>query len=126
MNPSPLLSSSIRAHSCAMKRNARIILLAGFTAINLLASPQSSDQKAATVERVEVPVVTMAQFKQLRNGMKYEQVSAILGSMGEERSESKVMWITMVMYQWVNADGSNITVFFKNGKLNVKAQARLR
>jgi hypothetical protein len=65
-------------------------------------------------------------YLRLREGMTRDQVVRILGSPGTEVSRSDLGGTSTVMYQWQNADGSNMNAMFQNGKLVSKAQFGLR
>jgi hypothetical protein len=68
------------------------------------------------------PVVTKAEFDQIREGMTYEQVQRIIGAPGEVQSSSDLAGYKTVMYAWMNSNGSNMNAMFQNGKLVQKAQ----
>ena len=71
------------------------------------------------------PVVTAAEFSQIRDGMTYQQVRDVIGAAGEQISRSRMVGITTVMYQWTNADGSNMNAMFQDDALVQKAQLGL-
>lgn len=82
---------------------------------------------------VAPPVVTMDEYTQIREGMTYSQVVSIIGASGEEVASNVIEGVPGVMptmrttmYQWVNADGSNMNAMFQNGELIQKAQFGLR
>jgi hypothetical protein len=68
------------------------------------------------------PIVTKAEYDQIREGMTYEQVRSIIGAPGEEISRSDLAGFTTVMYSWTNANGSNMNAMFQNNRLVNKAQ----
>jgi hypothetical protein len=68
------------------------------------------------------PIVTKADYDQIREGMTYERVCSIIGAPGEELSRSDLFDITTVMYSWTNANGSNMNAMFQNNCLVNKAQ----
>lgn len=72
------------------------------------------------------PVVTLAEYEQIREGMTYEQVRTVIGTPGEELSRSDLAGYTTVMYSWSNPNGSNMNAMFQNGRLVNKAQFGLR
>lgn len=80
----------------------------------------------SSIDRSEPPVVTLAEYKQVREGMTYEQVRNIIGAAGEELSRSDLAGYTTVMYSWSNPNGSNMNAMFQNGRLVNKAQFGLR
>jgi len=71
------------------------------------------------------PVVTMAEYQQISDGMTYDEVTAIIGAPGKELSSSNVAGYSTVMYMWSNEGGSNMNAMFQNGKLINKAQMGL-
>lgn len=72
------------------------------------------------------PTITMAMYEQVKEGMTYEEVEAIMGSKGEELSRSKNGDFEAVMYSWKNSTGSNMVAMFQNGKLTTKSQFGLK
>ncbi|MBL7189162.1 MAG: DUF3862 domain-containing protein [Phycisphaerae bacterium] len=68
------------------------------------------------------PVVTKAEYDQIKDGMSYTQVRRIIGAVGEEQSRSDLGGTTTVMYAWMNANGSNMNAMFQNHELIMKAQ----
>jgi len=80
----------------------------------------------SSIGRSEAPVVTLAEYEQVREGMTYEQVRSIIGTPGQELSRSDLAGYTTVMYSWSNPNGSNMNAMFQNGRLVNKAQFGLR
>lgn len=72
------------------------------------------------------PVVTKAEYDQIREGMTYEQVRAIISAPGEELSRTDIGGYTSVMYSWSNSNGSNMNAMFQKNALVSKAQFGLR
>jgi hypothetical protein len=68
------------------------------------------------------PVVTRAEYEQLREGMTYSDACRIVGASGEEMTRSDLAGYTTVMYCWTNSNGSNMNAMFQNGSLVSKAQ----
>lgn len=68
------------------------------------------------------PVVTKAEYDRIIEGMTYETVRSIIGASGEEISRSDIAGYTTAMYQWSNANGSNMNAMFENNRLVSKAQ----
>lgn len=58
--------------------------------------------------------------------MSYYDVTDIIGYYGEELSSSNIGDLETIMYEWVNADGSNMNAMFQNDKLVSKAQYGLK
>jgi hypothetical protein len=78
-------------------------------------------------------IVTYSEYKSIRDGMTYQEVSSIIGQPGEETARNRMEGtpgvmepIETVIYQWSNPDGSNMSATFQNNKLVQKAQAGLR
>ena len=67
------------------------------------------------------PIVTLAEYEQLREGISYEEAVRIIGDEGEELSRSDIAGYSTVMYMWTNAGGSNMNAMFQNGELVTKA-----
>lgn len=72
------------------------------------------------------PVVTLAEYERIREGMSYDEVTAVIGASGTELSRSDLAGYTTVMYSWSNPGGSNMNAMFQNGRLVNKAQFGLR
>lgn len=70
----------------------------------------------------EPPVVTRAEYDQIRVEMSYTEVRSIIGVSGEELSRSDIAGISTVMYSWTNSNGSTMNAMFQNGQLISKAQ----
>lgn len=66
--------------------------------------------------------ITMSEFRQLEDGMSYDQVYEIIGYHGEEVSSSDIAGIKTVMVAWQNDDGGNANAMFQNGELITRAQ----
>ena len=69
---------------------------------------------------------TRAEFDRISEGMTYEQVVSIIGTSGKLIISNEIAGIKTLTYSWKNANGSNITAIFQNGKLTQKAQLALR
>jgi hypothetical protein len=76
----------------------------------------------AKAEKEETPVVTMANYTQIVNGMSYQQVKDIVGTEGKEMSSSELAGFITISYSWQNSDGSNMLLIFQNDKLVTKSQ----
>lgn len=69
--------------------------------------------------------ITKDMYEKIKEGMIYEEVVEIAGE-GEEVSKSETEGIIITMYQWINSDGSNMTIMFQNGKVDTKSQFNLK
>jgi uncharacterized protein DUF3862 len=76
--------------------------------------------------RGQTPVVTKAEFDQVREGMSYEEVAQIIGASGEVLSSSDLGGTKTIMYSWQNGNGSNMNAMFQGDRLVNKAQFGLR
>jgi hypothetical protein len=72
--------------------------------------------------------VTLAQFQQVKNGMKLEKVEEIFGSSGEVMSDSDIAGHKTTMYGWKGRDslGANCNVMIQDGRVCMKAQFGLK
>lgn len=85
-------------------------------------SSKSSDSKTSS-SSTDSTKIDADKFKQIQNGMTYDQVKQIIGSDGTEESTSEVSGITTKIYEW-ESDGFGVaTVTFENDKVANKAQA---
>lgn len=65
--------------------------------------------------------ITAEQASKITNGMKYEEVTKILGRQGYTISWAKLGETEVHSYMWSNEDGGKLSVWIKNGAvLNVK------
>lgn len=69
--------------------------------------------------------VTMDKYNKISNGMPYDQVKGSLGE-GQLISQSSILGSTAEIYSWMNKDGSNMNITFKDGKVESKAQFNLK
>jgi hypothetical protein len=76
---------------------------------------------AAEAAAADARTVTMAEYKQIRNGMSYAKVKSIVGFAGEEAASSG----DVVIRTWSNGDGGNVSVTFRGNRVVGKAQAGL-
>jgi Domain of Unknown Function with PDB structure (DUF3862) len=74
----------------------------------------------------EKRIVTYEEYKKIKNGMSYDEVKKIIGQDGEEISNTSAGGFKTVMYQWMNADATNVEVMFQNGKVDTKSQFGLK
>lgn len=69
--------------------------------------------------------LTLEKYNQLKDGMKYDEVVAILGE-GDEQSVTEILGSKTTSYQWKGENYSSVTASFSNGKLNSKSQYGLK
>ena len=103
-----------------MKNNIAYLLLIELLMVTLLG--------CGTVTPKNQPDMSMTEFNQIRNGMTYEQVTAIVGSRGEivvETGNPGNPFYT-VTYQFKGEGGmwgnANAQLTFQGGQLTTKAQ----
>lgn len=69
------------------------------------------------------PGVTLSQFTEIKDGMTYAEVSALLGSPGVEQSSNNIAGMKTIMYAWDGKSGlGNMNAMFQNDKLIQKSQ----
>lgn len=71
------------------------------------------------------PGLTMEKYRQIKNGMTYKEVVAILGSEGKVLSDSSGGGTRYATYQWSGDNFEMIVLSFQNDKLNSKTQVGL-
>lgn len=75
---------------------------------------------------INEPTISKAEFDQIKNGMSYEEVTAIIGGPGEVLSETgsegEQFHTVMYMYEGEGKLGANANMMFQEGKLISKAQ----
>lgn len=69
--------------------------------------------------------LTLDKFNRLEIGMDYDEVVKILGSEGEQSSETKTSRYTITSYKWAGEDYAAIYATFRDGKMTSKRQLRL-
>lgn len=69
--------------------------------------------------------LTLEKYNQLKDGMKYEEVTAILGE-GDEISKTDILGTSVATYQWKGEDFAYITISIQNGKVTSKSQFGLK
>lgn len=72
------------------------------------------------------PVVTMAEYNRVSNGMTYKSVTEIVGAPGQENARNDIGGTLTVMYSWTNSNGSGMNAMFQGGELIQKAQFGLQ
>jgi outer membrane protein assembly factor BamE (lipoprotein component of BamABCDE complex) len=104
-----------------MKRTVRLLL--GVALVGSMAGCAAPG--GAGVSGGADSAVTMAKYSQVKEGMTYEQVVAVMGSPGEENVRTKVGDVEMAQYTWKTSTGAMV-VSFENNKVKVKAQSGLK
>lgn len=102
-------------------------LAAGFVGLGGYLAYRATDRALAAVAPLTAPpVVTYAEFEQLRDGLSIRDAEQIIGAVGRELASNSVLDSTAVVYAWQNGDGSNMNATFLDGRLVGKAQFGLR
>lgn len=70
--------------------------------------------------------ISMDKYNQIKNGMSYEEIVKIIGSEGEQSSNSKIGDIEISSYRWKGPNYSNIFGTFRDNKLTSKSQNGLK
>ena len=65
--------------------------------------------------------VTMEKFNQIHAGMAYDEVVSILGN-GKEISDPRLDKVNAKMYEWINPDGSGLSLVVKDGEVTTNMQ----
>ena len=93
------------------------------------ATTSSGASKSSSVVSTAKNYITKADYDQIQNGMSYEDVVKIIGSDGEQMSETgtKGDEYYTVVYDWKGKDGaSNAVMEFQGDKLQTKSQIGLQ
>jgi len=92
-------------------------------------TPSSSTTTTAPISKNK-PTMTKAEFDQIKDGMSYAEVTAIVGGPGELQAESgkagDADHTVSYMYKGDGAIGANASLMFQGEKMNMKAQAGLK
>lgn len=86
----------------------------------------AADTSAADASEAEAPSLSMDGYNRLKNGMTFDQVTAIVGQPSQEMSRNEIAGTETVMYMWEGSLGANMNAMFQNGKMIQKAQFGLR
>nr|DAN07494.1 MAG TPA: zinc-ribbon domain protein [Caudoviricetes sp.] len=72
--------------------------------------------------------ITLAEFNRIEAGMRYEEVTEIIGSFGAEQARSEIAGYQSVIIAWDGngSVGANANVTFSNGQVIAKAQIGLQ
>ncbi len=69
---------------------------------------------------------TMDKYNQVKTGMTYDEVVAIMGGDGELSSDTKIAGVSSKLYLWDGEDiASNCSITFSDGKVSSKSQIGL-
>lgn len=94
------------------------------------APPQVNAESSAPIINTETPSATrsisLAQFNQLKTGMRYAEAVKILGAEGVVMSQSEFSKTTTIVYGWDVGFGQQMTALFQNDKLISKSQVGLK
>lgn len=69
--------------------------------------------------------LSLEKYNQLKDGMKFEVVTAILGE-GAEMSKTEILGSSVTSYQWRGPEFASITASFQNNKMTSKSQYGLK
>lgn len=83
-------------------------------------------RQADADRRARLNPATAEKFNQVRDGMTYDQVKAVMGVDGRHVAHAGAAGETADEVSWQNQDGSNMVVTFGNGRVSGKAQFGLR
>lgn len=95
--------------------------------INLTSLCESQKSTTVAIESPKIISISLAQYNQIKKGMKYEKVVQILKSPGVKLSEGDTaMGFKSSGYFWENLDGSFVSVDFNGGMMVSKLQKDLK
>jgi hypothetical protein len=112
----------------------KLTLLTAIAFLPILAActPEATAPTEPTEPVTEAPApepkeeITQADYEAIENGMNLEQVEELLGE-GEVISQVETESLpTYTTVQWLNPDGSNITLTLEDGLVTSKAQFGLK
>lgn len=88
----------------------------------------SSALPPSSVAIVNPPEMSLEEYYKIKNGMTYDQVTAIIGSYGVEQARSGSGAYEMVIVSWVGNGflGSNANITFQGGRVEAKGQIGLQ
>ncbi len=94
------------------------------------ATPSSTNRSPSTADRpASKGGLTLANFDRLEKGMTYAQAVEVMGTEGKksgEMGDKETTGFKIEIYKWTeNGSDREITVFFKDSKLDTKFQASL-
>jgi hypothetical protein len=107
----------------AVVLGATLLVLFGITlgrGVFVVADEQGPAVLPQTIES-PAPVVTRAEFDQLRTDMSYEDAARVIGAPGELQGSSEIAGYKTVTYSWMNSNGSNASAMFQDGRLVSKS-----
>lgn len=95
--------------------------------MNLTSMCESQKSTTVAIESPKIINISLAQYNQIKKGMKYEKVAQILKSPGVKLSEGDTaMGFKSSGYFWENLDGSFLSVDFNGGMMVSKLQKDLK
>jgi hypothetical protein len=102
----PLIIAAVGAGAAATKR----------------ANQQQQPSPPPTAASAVSPIVTLDEYNRIVGAITYERVVAIVGDEGTHITYDGLGRA----YQWANEDGSQMTLYFRNGRVESKEQTGLR
>ena len=105
-----------RLRSAALRFLSAVVMVGLFSC-----GPESAKPEVVDSQRI----VTLDEFSQIREGMTYEEVVAIIGEPGTEHARERRARITKSLYSWSNRDASRMIALFENDSLTLKVQVGL-
>lgn len=97
------------------------MFVVGVNELNKNATRSTPSNSATSNKPSETPKISLSQFNQIKDGMTYEQVSAIIGY-GKLSSEYTYGKNKTQMYTWDAGLMKSVTCSFENNKLTSKTQ----
>lgn len=100
------------------------VLVGGLSGINTN-TPKSTTMPSSPSSSTPAPAskkITLAQYNQIKDGMKYAEVVAILGSEGKPVSENKIGSYKTEAFSWDAGTFASVSVILQNNKVMSKSQ----
>jgi hypothetical protein len=108
----------------AVVLGATLLVLFGITlgrGVFVVADEQGPAVLPQSIES-PAPVVTRAEFDQLRDDMSYEDAARVIGAPGELQGITEIAGYKTLTYSWMNGNGSNVSAMFQDGRLVSKSR----
>jgi hypothetical protein len=96
--------------------------LSGLSSNTSRPSSSSSSSPSSSSSSTPSAKITLSQYNQVKDGMSYSQVAAILGAQGKPVSDSKFGSVKTEAYSWDGGNFASVSIIFQNNKVVSKSQ----
>lgn len=86
-------------------------------------STKTQDVGSVTEGAASVGIITAEKYDEIKFGMSYQEVKAVIGADGEKTSDSEFDGVKTSIYQWDSENYGNIVVTFEDDSVAGKSQA---